>query len=823
MYFVKKLILIIISLITILFFLSFSINYFFEEEIGDIVLTNIKNTVNSKISVDDIRLNIYKDFPYLSIKLEDLTIIESPEFGEDSLIYSEKTLIQFSLQEILRKNFDIKRIIITNGDLNIKYKNAQGNYNIFKNTTNNPIDLENIILINSKIMYNDKNTRISGETKKVLMSLITIPKKTTLSVNGNIKLDSLTTFNKTYINKKYIELNANLNILADTININPSKINIEGLKMNINGSIIQKNILNLNIEGISQNIISIVNNTPAHFKNIYSNLLLDGEINYKSTLKGPVTKKNNPVFEMKFNISNGSLKLKNNPLSFKEGVINGVINNGKNQNLTTTQIKIDSLNCKNENGYIVGKAEITNLKTPHINTSFNSVWDIKKVASYFKKLPFDTLTGTLINNTTYVGNISFDKNFKSYFLNATHTSDIKLKNIKFSYKNSELLFTIENSKSKLSNSLLEVFSSDIIIADSDVKFKGVINDFIPFITKTKETLSINGEVKSTYIKFDELAKVQKITLNNNKKILNTRLPNWLKLNLKCNIENMSQEDLVASNLDFYLIYNNQLLNLNKIKANLLNGSVISNMKFYTNSDNIILSSEIKLESINVRNLFSAFKNFNQDFIQAKHLKGTCSAIINMKAYWDTDFMFNNDKLEASANIIIEKGELTNWNPLKKLSTYVSIEDLKNVRFSTLKNNIEIKNKTIKIPKMDIESSALTVFVSGEHTFDNEIDYQIQLLLSELLSTKFRKQNTELNKNSFKEDSNGLSKIYLRMSGTTENPKIYFDKLALKENLNEKIDAERKIINTIIKEDVLNKSPEYKTPEEDVIIKWEDDF
>ena len=50
-----------------------------------------------------------------------------------------------------------------------------------------------------------------------------------MNTNGNIKLDSLTTFNKTYINKKYIELNANLNILADTININPSKINIEGL------------------------------------------------------------------------------------------------------------------------------------------------------------------------------------------------------------------------------------------------------------------------------------------------------------------------------------------------------------------------------------------------------------------------------------------------------------------------------------------------------------------------------------------------------------------------------------------------------------------
>ena len=46
--------------------------------------------------------------------------------------------------------------------------------------------------------------------------------------------------------------------------------------------------------------------------------------------------------------------------------------------------------------------------------------------------------------------------------------------------------------------------------------------------------------------------------------------------------------------------------------------------------------------------------------------------------------------------------------------------------------------------MEIKSSALSVFISGTHTFEQEIDYNIKLLLSELLSNKFRKKNTSIN-------------------------------------------------------------------------------
>jgi hypothetical protein len=176
-------------------------------------------------------------------------------------------------------------------------------------------------------------------------------------------------------------------------------------------------------------------------------------------------------------------------------------------------------------------------------------------------------------------------------------------------------------------------------------------------------------------------------------------------------------------------------------------------------------------------------------------------------------------------LIIEKGELIQFKPLESLSNYVSLEDLKEVKFSTLENTIEIDNKVITIPAMEIKSSALSVFLSGTHTFEQEINYSIKLLLSELLSNTFRKKNTAIN-NEFgevKKDGQIFSTVYLKMTGNTDDPKISFDGLKIKESIQESIGTEIETIKTIIKEDILKIEESSKEDGQDVIIEWEDEY
>ena len=136
------------------------------------------------------------------------------------------------------------------------------------------------------------------------------------------------------------------------------------------------------------------------------------------------------------------------------------------------------------------------------------------------------------------------------------------------------------------------------------------------------------------------------------------------------------------------------------------------------------------------------ENFDQSTMTDKHVKGKISADVKFKSAWTTDLTINPASAVSTCDITIENGELNNFSPLLALSKYLKLADLKHIRFATLKNQVTISNRKIFIPAMDISSSALNLHISGVHDFDNQVDYQLQLLLSDILGKKVKEQNTE---------------------------------------------------------------------------------
>ena len=446
-----------------------------------------------------------------------------------------------------------------------------------------------------------------------------------------------------------------------------------------------------------------------------------------------------------------------------------------------------------------------------------------EINHYFDDSPFFNLQGILSANTKYSGFISFDSKFENYFLESNHTSKVNFKEVGFTYKNFNLGFNLQAAKFTCKNNRFEVEKSAFTIADSDLDFSGNITDLIGYILKKKNKIDISGRLNSTYMKLDELLTL-KDTLEGK---YSGTMPNWINADLNTSITTFSYNNFIASDLLGLLTYKNNTLIGEDVSLNSLNGSISGNFKFYESKANkLTLFSQLNLKQLNIRNAFLAFNNFNQDFITAKHLKGIGTAEIEMQATWNPDFIFEKEQLKVKSHLIIEKGELLQFKPLESLSDYVSLEDLKTVKFSTLENTIEIANQVITIPTMEIKSSALSVFISGNHTFEQEIDYQIKLLLSELMSTKFRKKNTQVKKTEFgevKENGKIFNTIYFKMTGNSENPNISFDGIRFREDVQKGITKEKETIITIIKEDILlTKEQEKQEKGRDVIIEWDDE-
>jgi len=152
---------------------------------------------------------------------------------------------------------------------------------------------------------------------------------------------------------------------------------------------------------------------------------------------------------------------------------------------------------------------------------------------------------------------------------------------------------------------------------------------------------------------------------------------------------------------------------------------------------------------------------------------------------------------------------------------VSLDELKEVKFGTLENKIRIENKRIIIPEMDIHSTALSVHVSGEHSFDNIMDYKVRLLLSDILGKQVKES---MSLEEIEHNNKGKTTIQLKMSGHVDNPEISLDKVQLKEDILNEIIEEGEEVIKIIEDKILNKEDpnEEKEKEElDIEIEWDD--
>jgi hypothetical protein len=200
-------------------------------------------------------------------------------------------------------------------------------------------------------------------------------------------------------------------------------------------------------------------------------------------------------------------------------------------------------------------------------------------------------------------------------------------------------------------------------------------------------------------------------------------------------------------------------------------------------------------------MFEQFENFGQTAITSKNIKGTATAKINFASILEPSLKMDMDKLYAGIDMTIENGELNNVESMKSLSRFIELKDLENVKFATLKNQFEIKNQVITIPKMEVKSNAINITASGTHSFKNEINYRIKLSLNELLSKKAKKAKKENEEfGEIADDGLGRTNIFLLMTGTIDNPDIKYDSKGAIQNIKQDLKVEKQTLKTILKEE-----------------------
>jgi hypothetical protein len=336
------------------------------------------------------------------------------------------------------------------------------------------------------------------------------------------------------------------------------------------------------------------------------------------------------------------------------------------------------------------------------------------------------------------------------------------------------------------------------LGNSDFLLNGFFKNIVTFLLFENQPIGIETDLKSNYLDVDQLFAIGFGTsadvTERKKQQYEFKISRNINLNFNCDVKALRYRRFYATYLKGDLLVKNEMAVSRHIKFNSMGGNMtLSGIVDAKNNKAIDVVSTFALKGIHADSIFYVFENFDQNFIVDKHLKGQADADVSLEFTLNQNLRLYQETLVSDISTSIKNGELNNFEPMKKLNKYLNDQGLSRLRFSDIKNDIHIENKTIYMPQMEVRTNVTSIKLSGTHTFDQRIDYRI------IAPLRNNKNITSVEaKEALQEDGSGQSKLYLRIAGTTDDYKISYDAESVKKKIATDLKSEVKELKEAFK-------------------------
>lgn len=756
----------------------------FIDEIKQKVIDTLNDELNTPVAVEGpVRLNLWSHFPHLSIELNQLNALESIESSNEVLLTADKVYLMLNLQKLWHREWEIDHLAIENGVLNM-YKDKTGriNYNFISEKEEKHKDQQKSIslkiasadLKNIAFSFLDEksNIDVSLQIHQLNLSGDFSADSIALKLKSNFLTQQIDIKDTRYIDQQDIRLNGAFTLFPslEKYAFHQMELSIGENPFLLNGDIDQRKystLYNLQISGQDLQINDFLKILPQRFAEWAPRIEATGKFFFETRIRGYLNAQNNPYVEINYELDDAVVIAKQEKINIEDLSSKGSFNNGESHTLEDAALSLDHLKFRNEGRELTTQLFYKNFNSPYIILKLNGSIESTQLAMLDSLLPVKNLIGV----------VNFEKfDLRGRFINTAQQNNIALKG---KVSTSGLMFDWQ-SRPVLINDLaidfredkIDLQELDLVLADQKVEFTGSLNTIDKWLKSSPE-YSMDGKLVAA--KLDLLAIENWWKLGGESPETKTEKTSTIDGNIDFEIEKLSYKELMLEYVRSGLSMKPDGRQQFKLHFNSMEGTGHFVGQNDVNCDQC-LSIKYRLDSIDIKSLFTQLDNFGQNELTSKNLEGklTSSGELNFP---NLEALDDFDNMRGKIYMNIKDGALLNFKPMESLSSFIKLDDLKDIRFRTLENELLIGDGKIEIPEMMILSNAFTLALSGQQYFDSRIDYLIKLNIYNVLGNKFRFRKSEMPDVEMidKDDFN----FYLKMQGTTENPIVSFDKQGVK--------------------------------------------
>lgn len=785
-----------------------ALSYIYQDKIISLFIEEANKHIKTPVNVGKINFSILEKFPHLSIGMDNIVIQEGIHGSTAPLAKAKRIYFTFSILDFIQGNYIVNQVYLENGEVYPKIlKSGKNNYTIFeKDSTSDggsvSFKLEKIILNKVLLNYSDekRDQDFTLFAENVSANLFTENRIFDVGLQGEVTSHSIQVQGEEYFRNKDLRLDAKFlyDQNSDSIAIYPSVVKVHESEFLVEGNYYNNGTsqIDLSVQGENTDIQTILSLVPEKFYEKFKVYKSEGNVYFAGTLKGEISETEYPALNISFGCKEASFFHPRYKKEITKVNLEGTFTNNKANDLSSAILQLKNIKGSLDGRRFSGNLTLQNFSDYYLSCKIDGEFDVQSLLGFYPVEEIESASGLINLDVSFDGRLNNLKTTKT----ATKTKasgEIILDDLSFNLKKNNLPFTDFNGSFIFKNDDLAISDFSGEVGNSKFLLNGFFNNVLAYLIFDDQPISIEADLKSSLLDIDELltgnVKEQSKTVEGEQYYSSFNISPKLVLSFNCDIDQIKFRRLKGRNLKGQLKVKNQIATGNKIHINAAGGSMTLDGTVDAGSKNQIeVKTQAAFEGIDIDSLFYIFQNFNQDFLVEKHLKGQIYAEVNSYMMFDDNLRLNTQSFRSEVGISIKNGELNNFEPMQKLSKYVEEESLARLRFSEIKNLILIDNKTIFLPDMEIQSNVSSIRVNGTHTFDQHIDYHLQVPLRD-----FRKRDRDETFAVVEEDGS-TSNLFLTIKGTTDDYKIAYDTEAVKQKIKQDIKKEGQELKKVFK-------------------------
>jgi hypothetical protein len=806
----------------------------FKGSLEKMVKKAANDNVNAQVEWSSLNLSLFRNFPNASLSFEDLSLINQAPFEGDTLVYAKDFNISMGVMQLFKdEGLSIDEIYLNEAFINVKVDSlGNANYDIAKSTdakqetTATKTESKPFQLNLSHYEINSSRINYLDESGNIFLRL----NEFSHSGDGNFEASVFTLKTQTdskvsfdfdgtnYLNNNSLVLDADLNI------------DLENMKFSFLENEAIVNQLPLKFEGYVQtfddyNDIDIQFSTPSSdFKNFLalipeayaSNLdgvTTTGDFKLNGIIKGKVDETYIPTLDISASSDNASFQYPDLPKKVEDISLDIRIQNETGL-VEDTFINFNTVDFRIDQDRFAGSGSVKNLTT-------NMLVDLKmkgrlNLANLKKAYPVDIeqdLSGILDADLT----TNFDMNSidREAYENVKAQGSMKLS--KFDYESPDLaeVIHIEVATVNFTTKAIQLNSFEMTAGSTDLQMKGDLSNLMGFAFSDKP---LQGTFNATSTNFNiadfmvdsevgdktsdsENSATETASTGSEGRVEAIKIPDFLDIVLNFNAKTVIYDNLTLKNAKGSLALKNESAILKNVNADIFGGSINLDGKVTTSG---VPNFDMKL-GLNTIKIIEAFQQM--ELIKglapiAQALNGVASTTINLNGNLTKDLMPIYTSLAGSAlaNILSAEVEEGKMPLISKLNSQFEVLNFDKLKVKDLVAKLNFKNGAINADDFDFNLDDVKVDVSGSHSFDNTMNYNLSFNVpakyfgKEVGGQLAQLSNTDLSQLNVD--------VPVGLTGTFSNPKIQLNmQNAIKDLTSKIVDAQKEKATNAIKDKI----------------------